>query len=188
MHSMRRLFFLVVTFFLCAACASSAEPTTRLTPEPLLTFGTSTASPHVTNPAPRTVEDYLMSLFPPCGEIKFLDEPVVFDWPNIQQRLKELEDGDIGYFTCPQPPDEVYPFIETGIVKPPYNFTEINRVERPQGTLDLYYHSAMGTWLYVWVVPMPGDAQTSLVVVAESDASEFTPGECRLILPATKNC
>lgn len=114
-----------------------------------------------------------------------LDQPVMFDWPNIRRRMKDLKDGYWAYFSCSGAPASVVTFYQTNLVKPPYNMVEINWVERQQGFLGLYYYTPAASWFYIWVIPQPQDPQASYAIVVQSDTSMFRPGECRLDGPGT---
>ncbi|HEX7974212.1 MAG TPA: hypothetical protein VF498_07375, partial [Anaerolineales bacterium] len=142
-----------------AACRSA--PQTSSSPTLVANPPTGVAAPTTqpTDSAPKTPSDYLLTIMPKCDGIQLLDQPVIFKWPNIKQRLKELEESYQGYYTCSQPATDVASFYRETIVKPPFNMNETNWVERPEGTLGLYYHSPTQTWLYLWVVPQPADAQ-----------------------------
>lgn len=180
---MRLIRYIVLLSMICllTACAgASPESSALLLLDATLSPQAPAATVLSTTSAPVSPSEYLLTIMPKCDGIQILDQPVTFPWPNIKQRLKELEKSYQGYYTCSQPVAEVTPFYRKNIIKPPYNMNETNWVERPEGTLGLYYHSPTQTWLYLWIVPQPDNAQASLIIAAQSDASIFQPGECRL--------
>ncbi len=161
---------------LCVACTSAGQsvPTSlpAASPTPITTSVPTAVS------TPMSIADYILSVTPRCDGIQILDQPVKFVWPNVEQRLKDLEGSDWGYFSCPRPVAEVSAFYREHMPTPPYNMNETNWVDRSEGTLGIYYHTARQTWTYLWVVPQPGGLQTSYVIVAQTASEVFEP-ECQ---------
>ncbi len=120
----------------------------------------------------------MLQKLPKCDGIQVLDNPVKFDWPNIDERLQELSDAQWGYYSCPAPREEIATFYRERMPKPPINMIETNWVERTEGSVGVYYNGSTTVWTYLWVVPQPEDAQKSYVIVAQ--ALEPVQGECRL--------
>lgn len=160
---------------LCTACAATdqSEPTSAPMPAPSPTQTTSSAPAAVSTPL--SVDEYILSVIPQFEGIQSLDQPIQFAWPNVKRRIKELEGSDWGYFRCAQPPAVVSAFYQEHMPEAPYNMREANRVERPEGTLGIYYHSAYDIWVYLWIVPQPTDPQSSYVIVAVADGMAFVP-------------
>jgi len=104
--------------------------------------------------------------FPKCEGIQILQEPIKFNWPNIERHIKEYEDGSWGYFSCEQPQAVVAAFYRLQMPKPPSNAYEMNWVEIPEGAVGVFYNGS--TWTIVWVVPQSGNAQKSYVIVAQT--------------------
>lgn len=181
---MRFAICLLFLAYLCAACTGpgqagagpAALPSAASTPTPYSTMVV---------PTPMSIPAYILSLLPRCTGIQILAQPVKFDWPNVEKRLKDLEGADWGYFSCPQPAAEISAFYREQIPKPPYNLKETNWVDRSEGALGIYYHDARLTWMYVWVVPQPGNAQAAYVIAAQTASEAFEP-ECRLDQPQRK--
>ena len=119
----------------------------------------------------------MLSLIPRCDKVKILDQPVKFAWPNVEKRIKALEGSEWGYYSCPQTQDAVSTFYREGMRKKPYSMGETNWVDRPEGTLGVYYHSRSRVWIYLWVVPQPADVRASYVIVALANGRAFEP-EC----------
>ncbi len=126
-------------------------------------------------PTPMSTADYILSAIPRCEGIQVRDKPVEFAWPNIEQRMKELEKSYWGYYSCPQSPATVSAFYREQMPRPPYNKDETNWVDRPEGTLGVYYNDASQIWIYMWVVPQPADASSSYVIVALTSLKAFDP-------------
>jgi hypothetical protein len=169
---------LFVVLCLCTACSNAAEPAESNSRVQVLSPKPGLQPTKESTPTPMTISEYLLSILPNCDEVKVFEQPVKFDWPLIEQRIQELEGADWGYYGCPQPQEVVSTFYQEAMPKTPFLMTEINWVERPQGTLGVYYQSVAQTWLYLWVVPQPTDPQTSYVIVAASDTQEFVGGDC----------
>ena len=121
--------------------------------------------------------EYILSLIPRCDKVRILDRPIKFNWPNVERRIQELEGCDWGYYSCGYNQDAVSAFYKEHMRKPPYNMGETNWVDRPEGTLGIYYHSDSRSWIYLWVVPQSGDVRTSYVIVALANGRAFEP-EC----------
>jgi len=167
---------ILVGLSLCVACTSAGQPVPPSLPaaSPMPSM---TSAPTAV-PTPMSMADYILSVIPRCDGIQILDQPVKFAWPNVEQRLKDLEGSDWGYFSCPRPAAEVSAFYREQMPRPPYNLNETNWVDRSEGTLGVYYHTARRAWTYMWVVPQPGDLQTSYVIVAQTASEVFEP-ECQ---------
>jgi hypothetical protein len=170
----------VTAFFLClfgasggfgeAAAASWSMSSVRPTAPPfLLVSGQILAN------------NTILALIPRCDNLKPLREPVAFPWTNFSKRVKELSKAEWGYFSCPQSAPTVSSFYRGRMTKPPYVQGETNWIVRREGTLGVYYSYATGEWLYLWVVPKPGEANMSLVVVAKSGGMLVN---CRLRTPS----
>ncbi len=161
---------------LCVACTSAGQsvPTSwpAASPTPIIS-----SSPTAV-PIPMSIAEYILSVIPRCAGIQISDQRIKFLWPNVEQRLKDLEGSDWGYYRCPRPVTEVSAFYREQMPKPPYNWNETNWVDRAEGALGIYYHTARRTWTYLWVVPQPGDLQASYVIVAET-ASEVFELQCQ---------
>jgi len=124
--------------------------------------------------------DTILTLIPRCDNLKPLREAVVFPWTNFSKRVKELSKAEWGYFVCPQPAPIVSSFYHDRMRKPPYAQGETNWIVRREGTLGVYYSYATSSWLYLWVVPKPGDDKMSYVVAAKSTGTLIN---CRLRAP-----
>lgn len=144
--------------------AGGAAATLRTLPEPIL------APLENLLPAGQIMaNDNILATIPRCDNLKVMREPAPFTWTNFSKRARELSKAEWGYFTCPQPAASVSDFYRARMNKPPYNQGETNWiVRRNEGTLGVYYSYASGQWLYLWIVPKPGDAKASYVVVARS--------------------
>lgn len=173
MRSLKHM-LLLVCLGLCAACSGAGQagagpaalPSTASTPTPYSTMVV---------PTPMSIPVYILSLMPRCTGVQVLDQPVKFDWPNVEKRLEDLAGADWGYYSCPRPAAEISAFYREQMPKPPYNLTETNWVDRSEGSLGIYYHATRLTWMYVWVVPQPGDAQAAYVIAAQTASEAFEP-------------
>jgi hypothetical protein len=121
-----------------------------------------TSSPAAVSNSMALSESLLLRI-PKCAGMEVQEHPIVFSWPNIE----ELDDALWGYYGCDQPQAEVVAFYKAHMAEPPYNNQETNWVERAGGSVGVYYNSARA-WLYLWVIPQPGDPQKSYVIVAIS--------------------
>jgi hypothetical protein len=177
MANMKYLSFLLMFSCLCvwlSACSGSFQPVQGTATIPAME-----SAPVGTTPVPVTTPlstgANLLNSLPRCEGIQILDEPVKFDWPNIEQRLKELEGALWGYYACPGPQAEVAVFYREQMPKTPSKFYfETNWVERVEGTVGVYYDGV--DWTYLWVVPQPGNPQKSYVIVAHSN--DPVSGDC----------
>jgi hypothetical protein len=163
-------------FYLFGASLGFSEAPPRLS----ISGGRPVVSPLVFASGQILANDTILTLIPRCDNLKPLREPVEFPWRNFSKRVKELSKAEWGYFTCPQPAPTVSSFYRRRMPQPPYVQGETNWIVRPEGTLGVYYSYATGEWLYLWVVPKPGDAKMSYVVVAKSTG---TLVNCRLRAP-----
>jgi hypothetical protein len=173
---------------LCAvmvACSNRAQPTEPSSTVPSSINTSSTQTSQTPEATPLSLSASLLQKLPKCDGIQILDDPIKFDWPNIDERLQELTDAQWGYYSCPGSTDEVAPFYRERMPKPPFNQIETNWVERTEGSVGVYYNGSTTIWTYLWVVPQPEDSQKSYVIVAES--LEPVQGECRLDQPLFKN-
>jgi hypothetical protein len=109
----------------------------------------------------------LLLRIPKCDGIEIQDEPIIFSWPNIETRIKELGEALWGYYSCDQSPKELAAFYKVRMTEPPYNNHEINWVERSDGFVGVYYNSA-NAWLYIWIVPQPDFPEKTYIIVAIS--------------------
>ena len=91
------------------------------------------------------------------------ESPIAFSWPNIEQ----ITDATWGYYSCDQPQAAVAAFYRAQLPGEPYNYMEVNWVERAQGVVGVYY-VLVSTYLYVWMIPQPDNPQRSYVIVALS--------------------
>jgi len=165
----------LVSLCLWTACPGAARPVPARAPAAALAPAPTTSSALRAASEPKTIGERVLSLIPRCDGIKILDRPVKFAWPNVEKRIKELEGCDWGYYSCAQPQAAVSTFYREQMRKPPYNMGETNWVDRPEGTLGLYYHSGSRVWIYLWVVVQPTDARTSYVIVALANGRVFEP-------------
>jgi len=115
---------------------------------------------------PVSTNEYLLSRIPHCTGIQLL-EPFTFDWPDLNQRIRELNTNLWGYFGCDQRQSEVARFYREQMPKPPYNMQETNWIDRKEGSVGVFYNSAYA-WTYLWVVPRSPNSPGSYVIIAQS--------------------
>ncbi len=156
--------------FTLAACHGS-DATDGLSGSPASRPGQNPAPAATSTPLPPTKSP--IDLFPRCEAMQVLSNKIKFDWPNIDQRIRELQGSHWTYLSCEQPQVEVAALYRKQLPQAPYNLHETNWIEREEGSVGIYYTRA-GTWDYVWIVPQPNDAHTSYVIIAES----FTALSC----------
>jgi hypothetical protein len=113
------------------------------------------------------MSESLLLRIPKCDGIEVQEKPIIFSWPDIETRVKELGDALWGYYGCDQPQAAVVAFYRAHMSEPPYNNQETNWVERAEGSVGIYYNSA-NAWLYIWIVPQPDDPQKTYVILAIS--------------------
>ncbi len=111
--------------------------------------------------------------FPHCDGMQALTGPVKFAWPNLDDRMQDFVRPWWSYFSCDEPAGEISALYRQALPKPPYNMAETNWLERPEGTLGIYF-SQTGEWDYIWIVPQPADPQKAYIIVAET----FSYVEC----------
>ncbi len=160
----RALKTLVVLWTYCAlaACSPAASPSTLISTAP------PTELPAITStPAGSRTE---MPPLPACTGMQKLNDPVEFDWPNLKASMEQFIASAWEYYSCEQPPAEVARLYREALPNAPYNLSEMNWLQRDQGTLGIYFSQA-GLWYYVWFLPQPGDARRSYLVLTESMAS-----------------
>ena len=131
------------------------------------------------NASATATNEWLLGFLPSCNGVNTLPHPVSFAWPNFSTRKRQLKGSSWGYFTCAQTPADVSQLYRERLPKPPFLMKEVQWVPRREGTLGVFHSSASDAWIYVWVVPQPGNAQNTLVVVANNygSAASFS---CRL--------
>lgn len=130
-----------------------------------------------------SMDEYILSLIPSCDGVEILDDAIDFEWPNLQQRITELEGSDWGYYSCDLPYEETAAFYRANAPKPPYLLSETNWVVIPQGSLGVYFHPVRQTWIYLWIVPQSADSGKTYVIAAYSLDQAFRGGECQWIDP-----
>jgi hypothetical protein len=113
------------------------------------------------------MSESLLLRIPKCEGIEVQNKPIIFRWPNIETRIKELGDALWGYYSCDQSQAEVAAFYREHMPEPPYNNQESNWVERAEGSVGIYFNSA-NAWLYIWIVPQKNDPKKTYVIVAIS--------------------
>jgi hypothetical protein len=165
------------------ACSNAPQPTVTAT-IPAINPATTESAPTPIS-TPLSVGASLLTRLPRCDGIQILEKPFLFNWPNIEERIKELEGALWGYYSCDRAQVEVAAFYREQMPKPPYNMDETNWVERPEGTVGVYYNSGFIAWIYLWVVPQPDNAQKSYVIVVQSN--DPVSGNCRLDRPMFNN-
>lgn len=151
---------------LIAACTSAPQQAIPTSSAPVSTPTTDTSSP-ATFPNSMAMSESLLLRIPKCDGIEVQEKPIIFSWPNIETRIKELGDALWGYYGCDQPQAEVGAFYREHMPEPPYNNQETNWVERAEGSVGIYFNSA-NAWLYIWIVPQPNDPQKTYIIVAIS--------------------
>jgi hypothetical protein len=162
--------WLLCSLILSTACTGATRATGTL----LATSASFTEV--VTTPMPTLEASFNQFKIPSCKGIEVQSQPLKFAWPNIEQRIKELEGASWGYYRCPQPQKEAAAFYRALMPKPPYNMVETNWVERAEGSVGVYFNAALNGWSYLWIVPVPGDDQSSYVIISQSDSP--LPGGC----------
>jgi hypothetical protein len=165
---------LAILLGVCIACNNTTQSSISTPPTPTLL---PKSIPSATS-TPMTDAEYVLSQIPHCESIKMLDQPIKFSWPNVDQRIKDLQGSAWGYFSCAQAPSAVSAFYREQILKPPYNRQETNWIDRSEGTLGIYFQTGSQNWLYMWVVPQSNDKQKAYVIVAVTSSEAFEP-ECR---------
>ncbi len=157
------------------ACSPAAAPTPTPLPAP-----TASPSPAATEKL-MTTGEYLQRTIPTCEGEAVLKERPDFQWPNLEQHIKDLAGSNWGYYSCTEPQKALSTSFRAKLVKPPYNLQETNWIDRSEGTLGVFYDSLAQSWSYFWIVPQAADANQSFVVLAVTSGSSFQGGECRLI-------
>lgn len=165
---------------LLTACSGDPVATHTSIPSSAANESSSATSTPASAVAPISMSEYILSLIPQCDGVQVL-EPITFDWPNLQQRIEELEGSDWGYYACPHPYEEMAEFYRTNATEPPYLLSETNWVVIPEGTLGVYFHSVRQTWIYLWIVPQSPGSHETYVIAAYSLDLAFVGGECRQI-------
>ncbi len=159
---------LIICLILLCAVAACA-PSTVTQGGPTLTPLPSPAPQPTLSPSPvPTRTDYESRNIPGCDGFEALPAAFKFTWPGIEE---VTDANDWGYYRCGNAPAEVAALYHQKMTEPPYNWQEFNWVELPEGTLGVYYHAVYQVWLYVWILPIPSD-QGSYLVVAQRDVSE----------------
>jgi hypothetical protein len=174
-----------VLFYFClnlglVACSNDPQLTQPSATIPARNPATTESTPTLV-PTPLSVGASLLRRLPKCEGIQVLEEPIKFIWPNIEERLIELEGTLWGYYSCEGLQVEVAAFYREQMPKPPYNMDETNWVKRSEGTVGVYYNAGSIAWIYLWVVPQPDNTLKSYVIVAQTNNSvDF---QCRLDQP-----
>jgi hypothetical protein len=143
----------LVLLLAVVGCASAPTPT----PTPL---PTRTPAPTATS---EPVGDYVPSDVPRCQGVKMLDRALKFEWVGVDA----VGDGAWYYYHCDQKPGDLATLYRPVMIKAPYEWGEINWVERPEGTLGVYFNTVRQNWLYLWFLSDTTSAGGSYLVVAE---------------------
>jgi hypothetical protein len=168
---MRLTNYLMVLNCIClaTACTSAPQPASAITPTMAVTPTARPFTPTAgTPPAPATPDyksdgESLLSNIPQCAGMEVQENPITFSWPNLEQ----ITGATWGYYSCDQPQAAVAAFYRSQLPGEPYNYMEVNWVERAQGVVGVYY-VLVSTYLYVWMIPQPDNPQRSYVIVALS--------------------
>ncbi len=165
------------SFYLCVslvACSNAPQVTQPTASNPADSPG-STGIPSTMVPAPLSAGETLLKTLPKCDGIEIMDNPIKFEWPNIELRIKELEGSVWGYYRCPGSQADVAAFYREQMPKSrPTIYYETNWVERKEGAVGVYYDGV--NWIYLWVVPQPDNTQMSYVIVSQSNVPVI--GDC----------
>jgi hypothetical protein len=163
-----RLFGLIIGLFIdLVACSNTnqlSEPSVTVPPAINPEMTETSPTPKTT---PLSLGAYMLTILPKCDGIQILDNPVKFDWPNIDERLQELSGAQWVYYSCPEPREKVSTFYREWMTKPPSTMIETNWVERSEGSVGVYFNGSTSLWTYLWVVSQPEDAQKSYVIVTQ---------------------
>jgi hypothetical protein len=165
--------WLLVCLFILAACSPAAEPATptRIASSSIPSSVPTQTTQELPFSTPlseaRKMGEALLVNIPACAGLQVLDEPVTFSWPNISSRMEEIGSAQWGYYHCDQTQSEAAAFYKENLTKPPYRYLESNWVEREEGVVGVFYVWE-GTWMYVFIVPYPGQPEKTLVAVAIS--------------------
>lgn len=178
MRLIRCVFMFCCLYLSTVSCSNVTQPTLSSATIPAINPATTETAPTPV-PTPLSAGASLLKTLPKCEGIQILEEPVKFAWPNIEERIKELEGALWGYYSCEGPQVDVAAFYRVQMPKPPFRMYETNWVIRSEGIVGVYYNGA--SWTYLWVVPHPGNAQKSYVIVAQS--LDPLGEECRLDQP-----
>ncbi len=178
MRSLGYLFFLTC-FLLLPACNSAPQVTTPVsinqtsTYQQVPTFQQQATKTKASGTSSAPVPDYkkmgqsLLANIPVCTGVQVLDSPVAFPWPNLASRMEEIGSALWGYFSCDQSQSETADYFKSNMTKPPFNYMEANWVLRTEGVVGVY-DVWEATWMYMFIVPFPGQEENTLVVVAVS--------------------
>ncbi len=161
----RKCWQVVISVCLCTACSTAGPASLPPSAEALPTAKIAASLPTAASVSSSTSE-YLLSRIPHCNGIEIRD-PFTFNWPNLAERIRELNTNLWGYFACNQSPSDVAQFYRADMPKPPYNMQETNWIDRKEGSVGVFYNSAYA-WIYLWVIPQPSDPQASYVIIAQS--------------------
>ncbi len=159
------VWWICCTLAACSSAVSSSTPSSTAPPATLPAWPTLPAT--TSTPAGSSTE---IPPLPRCTGMHRLNDPVEFDWPNLKTSMEQFIASAWEYYSCDQPPAEVAGLYRQELPKAPYNLSEMNWLQRDQGTLGIYFAQS-GLWTYVWFLARPGDAQGSYLVVAQSFAS-----------------
>jgi hypothetical protein len=172
---MRRTHFTLILscISLLTSCTSAPQ---LITPTAIVYDSTPTAdfslsvtsTPHPTaGPDFKAMGESLLASIPQCSGMEVLEKPIVFSWPDISTRIQELGEAQWGYYSCDLLQADASGFYKKQLTDSPFNYLETNWIDRKEGTVGVYFVSS-STWMYVWVVPQPGDPGRSFVIVALS--------------------
>ena len=158
----RRLLALLLSWMLAACSAGMpADVPAMLDPAPDTALAIS-ATPVRTGTPGKTVA---VQALPPCSGMQTLQNPVQFDWPNLDEHRQEFSRSRWAYYACQQSAEEVAARYRQALTQPPYSMEETNWLDRQEGTLGVFF-AQTGAWQYIWFVPQPEDPQASYVIVA----------------------
>jgi hypothetical protein len=87
-----------------------------------------------------------------------------FEWPGINAAT----DARWDYYECAQSPADLVAFYKEEMIKPGFDWLDEAWVERPEGTLAVYYQTFDHRWLYLWFLADGSSASRSNLVIAEA--------------------
>ncbi len=181
---MRRFRYIFLCLCVILPACSNTPKVTEPTSSNPANYPASTEIAPTLVPTPLSGGETLLKTLPKCGGIVILDDPIKFEWPNIELRIKELEGSVWGYYRCPGSQKEVAAFYREQMPKArPTIYYETNWVERKEGAVGVYYDGV--NWIYLWVVPQPDNTQMSYVIVSQSNVPVI--GDCIAASPYTIN-
>lgn len=163
--SVRTTFVLLIALGFSCGCLPVSTPTPAPSP-------TASRSPTMVLPVPTSLlptptnNRFAPDNVPACKDARYLEQPLKFVWPGIDDIVRDAPERNWTYYHCAQSPATLASSYRQWMVEAPYAWIETYWEEQSTATLGAYYHKDPDQWLYLWFLPEANDRDASGLVAA----------------------